>query len=109
MLQAGHEVAALVLKNPIVKIDKSEADKLANGIQGVLKYHSINVSPAMLAWVQLIGAASFVYVPRVGLTIAAKKATQKAQQNNAAMQAGPQSNAPTVATPASGNGMLRFD
>jgi hypothetical protein len=72
-LQGVHKLAALALKNPLLEISKDEAEKLATAMIGVMKYHSINVSPGTLAWIQLAGVSAAVYGPRVAISMAARK------------------------------------
>jgi hypothetical protein len=43
---------------------------------GVMKYHSINISPGTLAWIQLAGVSAAVYGPRVAIAMAARKAAK---------------------------------
>jgi TRAP-type uncharacterized transport system fused permease subunit len=75
-LQGVHKLAALALKNPLLEISKDEAEKLATAMIGVMKYHSINVSPGTLAWIQLAGVSAAVYGPRVAIAMATRKAAK---------------------------------
>jgi hypothetical protein len=58
---------------------------------GVMKYHSLNISPGTLAWLQLAGVSVVVYGPRVALTMAAKKAAKPEKSPLSAQQVGPAS------------------
>jgi hypothetical protein len=88
-LQGIHKLASMALKNPLVEISKEESEKLAVAMQGVMKHHSINVSPVALAWLQLAGVSVVVYGPRVALTLAAKKAANPKPEKQAAQPTAP--------------------
>jgi hypothetical protein len=74
----------------LLEINREEAEKLATAMLGVMKYHSINISPGTLAWLQLAGVSVVVYGPRVALTMAAKKAA-KPEKSPVPAQVGPAS------------------
>ena len=75
-------MASLVLKNPLIEINKSEAEKLASALANVAKHYDFKVNPAVMAWVQLIGVGAAVYGPRIALTMSVKKAAKKEQAAN---------------------------
>lgn len=91
-IQGFHALAAIALKNPLIEISKTEADSLASALADVMKQYSINVSPAVMAWVKLATVSAAVYGPKVVATIAIKKAQAPQRQ----VQQAPASNAPVA-------------
>lgn len=57
-------------------ITDDEARKLALAMQNVMAFHSINVNPQILAYVQLVAIAATIYGPRLMLIAAQKKQQQ---------------------------------
>lgn len=101
-------MAAVALKNPIIEISRSQADQLAIALSDVMKQYSINVNPAALAWIKLIGISATIYGPKILLTNAIKAEQRKTAQP--APVAAPQSNAPSapVVTANPGQGKMVF-
>lgn len=76
-----HKMLAAVTKNPLLEISEKEAKSLAESLKNVMLYHSINISPSTMAYIQLLGVCFAVYGPRVAMILAAKKAERDAMRN----------------------------
>lgn len=63
-LMGAHQMIALVTKNPIWIISEKEASALAKALVDVMAYHSIDINPATLAYVKLIGAIAMIHGSR---------------------------------------------
>lgn len=63
-LQAAHGMLALWTKNPLLAITEKEAQALAKALIDVMAFHSIEINPATLAYVKLIGAIAMIYGSR---------------------------------------------
>lgn len=61
----AHQMLAVITKNPIWAIDDKAAEALANALMDVMSHHSINVNPATLAYMKLIGIAAAIYGPKI--------------------------------------------
>jgi hypothetical protein len=72
-----HAVLAKALKAPELAVDMDGARTLAKGIKGMMAQYSVNISPKMLAFYQLMGACAVVYGPRLFL-IADRKSKERA-------------------------------
>lgn len=74
-------------KQEIWQLSDDEAKKLAHAVKNVLKHHQINISPAALAYVQLVGVGAAVYGPRIGMLALMRKMQRQQEQQAAEMAA----------------------
>jgi hypothetical protein len=61
-----------------VEISQQEAESLALALKNVMAHHSINIAPATLAYIQLVGVCLALYGPRIAIIMAAKRAEREA-------------------------------
>lgn len=55
---------ALITKNPVWMITEKEAQTLAKALIDVMAFHSIDINPATLAYVKLLGAIAMIHGSR---------------------------------------------
>jgi hypothetical protein len=56
---------AMVTKNPVWIIDEKAAESLATALMDVMSHHSININPATVSYMKLIGVCAAVYGPKL--------------------------------------------
>lgn len=79
-----HKLAAMFFKSPFIEISLDEAKKLAHAAKNVLALHNINVSPATLAYIQLVGVLAAIYGPRFAMYQMHLKMVQEQAKQKAA-------------------------
>jgi hypothetical protein len=72
---------AAVTKNPLWEISDKEGKVLAESLKNIMQYHSINISPVYMAYIQLFGVVMGIYGPRLAIVMAANKAERDAKKN----------------------------
>lgn len=77
---------ALITKNPIWNINEKESMALAVALLDVMAHHQININPATLSYLKLIGAVVAVHGSRVMvIQMAQKKAKQDEKERTVDM------------------------
>lgn len=72
-LVGAHKMLALVTKNALWIISEKEALALATAMLDVMKYHAINIDPANLAYLKLMGVILMVHGTRLFTIMQMKK------------------------------------
>lgn len=80
-LQGAHAMLAMVTKNPVWAIDEKAAETLAQSLIDVMSHHSININPATVSYMKLIGVCAAIYGPKL-LTLKMQADQKKREQNN---------------------------
>jgi hypothetical protein len=75
-----HSMLAMVTKNPVWIIEPKAAESLAAALLDVMSYHSINVNPATVAYMKLLGICAAIYGPKL-LVLKAAADQRKKEQN----------------------------
>lgn len=84
-----HAFLATALKQPVMVISMDEAKLLAEASVDVMKFYNLPIDPKMLAWFNLVGAAGFIYAPRVFKIMASPKKPPPAQNSGGGSQQSP--------------------
>lgn len=79
-IEGAHQMLALVSKNPIWVIDSKAAESLAQSLLDVMSHHSINVNPATISYMKLIGVCAAIYGPKL-LQIKTQNDRKRAEEN----------------------------
>lgn len=64
-IMAAHEIAALHLKAPELRVSAGEAEKLADATCDILDYYAIEIDPVKAMWANFAVTALMIYAPRV--------------------------------------------
>lgn len=82
---AFHQIAAMATRIPELMIDEREAQLLASSIRELSAHYGPVVSGPAMLWVQFVGVAAMIYVPRVpqvALRLAAIRAAKNRESVN---------------------------
>lgn len=77
-LMGLHAAAAMIAGNPILQLQQTEADALADGIVAVCDEYELELDGKTGAAIQLLGACAMIYLPRV-LAIRQQRIEQQKQ------------------------------
>lgn len=86
---AFHQIAAMATSIPELMIDEREAGLLATSIRELSAHYGPVVSGPAMLWVQFVGVAAMIYVPRVPQVALRLAAIRAERQNEAREQARP--------------------
>lgn len=88
-LVGGHEILALVLRNPVWRINQDQGKNLARAIDDLARLHNIPIDPKKLALLQLGAVGVAIYGPKIfQVAMTPKKAAPPKPPENAPVQPG---------------------
>lgn len=103
LLLGIHSGVALMLEQPILELDKEEAERLSSAMREVAKYYSIGIDPKKLAIINLIQACGFIYGTRaIALWKGSKAAAPARKPEEIRPATAPAAPKPAPAPPAAG-------
>jgi len=67
-------------QTPELELSDNEANMLARPMSEILSMYGVEIDPKVMAWMELAGAASYVYGPRIAM-VRMRLAEEKAKRN----------------------------